>query len=64
MRGVIEIRASSDLEVEDLNDILRNLDCFTKLFWGGNTQTEIKISEVQDFWLSGSEEERDLYFSR
>jgi FkbM family methyltransferase len=64
VRGVIEIRASYDLEVEDLNDILRNLDCFTKLYWGNDTETEIKISEVQDFWLSGTEDERDLYFSK
>jgi len=63
--GVIEIRSIPMLNEKYLELILISLSDFSYMYWGDDfLKNRLTILEVKEFWLSGINEERDLFFSR
>ena len=63
VRGIIEIRSAANLIPDQIFPILNSLENYNFLFWGDDSGEKIDLLEIEKFWLEGSGEERDLYFS-
>jgi FkbM family methyltransferase len=63
--GVVEIRSLPSLNQLNVEYILNFLKHYPTMFWiDGSTQSNVKVSEVREFWLSKTNEELDLCFSK
>jgi FkbM family methyltransferase len=61
-RGVIEVNAHSEIDSIECVTMLEQLDELFHLSWGVFPFRKITKFSVEDFWLGGSCEERDLFF--
>ena len=64
VRGIIEIRSTANLVPKQISAILKCLEIYDNFFWGDNFANKINLYEIENFWLKGTGEERDLFFSR
>jgi len=63
--GVVEIRSLPFLSQLNVESILNYLKQYPKMFWlDGSTRTNVEVLEVREFWLSKTNEELDLCFSK
>ena len=64
VRGIIEIRSTANLVPKQISAILKCLEIYDDFFWGDNFGEKIGLYEIENFWLKGTGEERDLFFSK
>lgn len=64
VRGIIEIRSTANLVPKQISAILKCLAIYDNFFWGDNFGKKINLYEIENFWLKGTGEERDLFFSK
>lgn len=64
VRGIIEIRSTVNLVPKDISKILKCLETYDDFFWGDDFRKKINLHDIENFWLKGTGEEKDLFFSR
>jgi FkbM family methyltransferase len=64
VRGIIEIRSMANLVPKQISQILKCLEIYDDFFWGDDFGKKIDLDDIENFWLKGTGEERDLFFSK
>lgn len=64
VRGIIEIRSMVNLVPKQISPILKCLEIYDDFFWGDDFGKKIDLYDIKNFWLKGTGEERDLFFSK
>jgi FkbM family methyltransferase len=64
VRGIIEIRSMANLVPRQISPILKCLEIYDDFFWGDDFGKKIDLDDIENFWLKGTGEERDLFFSK
>ena len=63
-RAVIELWALPEVEKNDVENLLLVLKKFKFLSWHPSSKKTVSISEIKNFWLSGSLHNRNLFLSK
>ena len=63
-RAVIEVWATETVESRDVESLVEKLSNFKYLSWQQNLRELVSISDVSNFWLSKSGEQKNLFMSK
>ena len=63
-RAVIEVWATETVENRDVESLVAKLSNFKYLSWQQNLRELVSISDVSNFWLSKSGEQKNLFMSK
>jgi FkbM family methyltransferase len=63
-RAVIEVWAIPEIKATDVDALIPALESFLMLGWTIDSETNLAVADIREFWLSQSGESRNLFLSR
>ena len=61
--GVIEVMATQSISKDDVSKVIERLKKFKNVSYEANLSKIVDFQELEEFWLSGNMQQRNLFFS-
>jgi len=61
--GVIEVMATQSISKDDVLKVIEQLKKFKNVSYDANSSKIVDFQELEEFWLSGDMQQRNLFFS-
>ena len=62
--AVVEVWAFTEIKSDEVADFIAKISSFGSISWDPNFQKRTTFKEVEDFWLSKNNQQRNLYLSK